>query len=298
MPKSILETFGLAKVATYDASVHYGKKEALPETIDSDIEVGLEVEVENHILTHHPTAAWMSKGDGSLRNNGIEWITRPIAAQWAPHALNDLLGSALSKDCCFSPRTSIHVHLNMQSFDVSHVTDAVLLYTVFEPLFYKFTGRGRIKNIYCVPLMDTQLITAMNSQQLARSIELWSKYTGLNIMPIRELGTIEARHMHGTFDHRKVVIWIRLWIKLLEYVRKTGTAVIRRLLLELHQYSDYQQLMLDIWGQTDSMYLKYESWADISKSVNVVKRAFLMNTGSAELQRAVTKKSPYFTVGV
>lgn len=297
MPKTILESFGLNKVTTYDASIHYAKKGPLTEVIDSDIEVGIEVEVENHIMTHNPAPVWVSKGDGSLRNNGVEWITHPMAARWAPHALADLLGSALSKDCCFSPRTSIHVHLNMQSFEVSHVTDAVLLYTVFEPLFYKFTGRGRIKNIYCVPLMDTNLITSMNTQQLARSIELWSKYTGLNIMPIRELGTIEARHMHGTFDHRKIVIWIRLWTKLLEYVRKTGTAAIRRMLLDLHQFTDYQQLLTSIWGTTDSMYLKYESWNDISRSVNVVKRAFLTNTQAAELQRAVTKNSPYFKVG-
>jgi hypothetical protein len=226
----------------------------------------------------------------------VEWITHPIAARWAPHALNDLLGNCLSKDCCFSPRTSIHVHLNVQEFDSAQVIDATLLYAAFEPLFYKYTGRGRIKNIYCVPLVDTSLLTGMNAGNLGNILETWSKYTGLNLLPIRDLGTIETRHMHGTFDHRKVVIWIRMWIKLLEYVKRVGTAVVRKTLLDMHQYTDYQQLLTDIFGD-DAINLKYESYRDISRSVNVVKRAFLSTNTVVGLLKTVSKNSPYFKVG-
>jgi Putative amidoligase enzyme len=294
MANSILESYELNKVAVVDASGYYGKLPELPEVINSDIEVGIEVEVENHQLLRQPQGVWISKGDGSLRNNGIEWITYPIKARWAPQALADLLGVSLSKDCCFSPRTSIHVHFNVQSLTSAQVIDIVLLYTAVEQLFYKFTGRGRIKNIYCVPLIDTNLITGMNSGNLGSSLDLWSKYTGLNLLPIRELGTIEARHMHGTFDHRKVVIWIRLWTKLMEYAKRIGTGAVRKLLLDLHKGTDYQQMLTEIFGDTDARYLKYDSWLDVNRSVDVVKRAFLSPQTSLTLIKNITKNSPYF----
>ena len=296
MSKTILDMFGLEKVSVLDPSAAYATVSPPVEVIESDLEVGIEVEVENHILTRTPTGVWASKGDGSLRNNGIEWITRPIPAKWAPYALRELLEESLSGECCFSPRTSIHVHFNVQSFTSAEVVDATLLYTALEPLFYKFTGRGRIKNIYCVPLMDTNLITGMNGQTLNNTIEAWSKYTGLNLLPVRELGTMEARHMHGTFDHRKISIWIRMWIKLLDYVRKMGTAHMRRMFLDLHQYTDYQQLLNDIFG-ADALMLKYESWDDLSRSVGVVKRAFINLMTVVGLVKGVSKKSPYFKAG-
>lgn len=296
MAKTIREVFGLNSVEVLDATPYYGKDPVPVEQVDSNIEIGIEVEVENHELLKQPKAVWAHKGDGSLRNNGIEWITHPIAAHWAPQALNDLLGSSLSNNCCFSPRTSIHVHFNMQDSDSAQVIDITLLYTALEPLFYKFTGRGRIKNIYCVPLMDTTLITGMNQGNLGNIIELWSKYTGLNLLPIRNLGTIEARHMHGTFDHRKVIIWIRIWTKLIEYCLKMGTGNIRKLLLDLNEATDYQQLLTDIFGN-DAMQLKYESWNDLKRSVNVVKRAFLIPTNIHVLWKEVSKTSNYFKQG-
>lgn len=297
MSKSILETYGLNKVAVVNASVYYGKTDISGETIDSDIFLGIEVEVENHRLIDAPQKVWQDKGDNSLRNNGIEWITHPIPARWAPHALQDLLGNCLSKECCFSPRTSIHVHFNVQSMPTAHVIDITLLYAALEPLFYKYTGRGRIKNSYCVPLIDTNLLTGMNQFTLRKSLDVWSKYTGLNLVPIQELGTIEARHMHGTFDHNKVVIWIRLWTKLIEYVTRNAGGNIRRLLLSLDNTTDYQQLLTDVFG-TDAGHLKFESFdKDLKHSVNVVKRAFITNAASLDKSNALSKKSPYFQMG-
>lgn len=293
MAKSIIDIWGMSPVSIVDPTLAYKDMAGIIETVDSDIEVGIEVEVENHELARPPHRVWVMKGDGSLRNNGVEWITNPIQARWAPHALKDLLVDSISKICCFSPRTSIHVHFNVQSLEADKVVDIVLMYTLLEPLFYKFTGRGRIKNIYCVPLMDTNLITSMCSNPFGNVVDQWSKYTGLNILPLRELGTIEARHMHGTFDHRKVSIWIRLWVKLMEYCIRTSTTDLRRLLLEVHEMTDYQQLLVNIFGQDDSMQLKYESFRDLERSVNVVKQAFINTGNHLTIIKQVSKKSIY-----
>lgn len=296
MAKSIIEIWGMSPVNMVNAGQYYKGMTDLIETVDSDIEVGIEVEVENHEVERRAQPVWVMKGDGSLRNNGVEWITHPIQARWAPHALKDLLVDSISKGCCFSPRTSIHVHFNVQKLEAAKVVDIVLMYTLLEPLFYKFTGRGRIKNIYCVPLMDTNLITGMCSNPFTSVVESWSKYTGLNILPLRELGTIEARHMHGTFDHRKVSIWIRLWTKLIDYCNRNSTTDIRRLLLELHGMTDYQHLLVTIFGQDDAMQLKYESFRDLERSVNVVKQAFINPATNAILLKQISKKSLYLGV--
>lgn len=294
MSKTIREYFGLNTVTGLDCSKYY-KPPSLVETIESQMAVGIEVEIENHQLRHQPNGnVWVIKGDGSLRNNGVEYVSVPIQASWAPVALQDLLENALDKSCCFSPRTSIHVHLDMQQWEARQALDMLLMYTVFEGLFYKFTGRGRIKNIYCVPLFDTGMLASCMSKQFSTTLQGWSKYTGLNIIPLQSFGTFEFRHMHGTFDVRKVSIWIRLITKLAEYVRRTGTEAIQKILQGEMRNVDYREWIREIWGM-DSEYLKFESYEDVRKGVDAMKTAFVDGKYTSQLVKRVQEvRGPYF----
>lgn len=278
MSKSIRELFGLNAVAIQDCTKIYPVADPTLEVINSDQAIGIEVEVENHKLNKHPNPhVWVLKGDGSLRNSGVEYVTVPIAAKFGPAALQDLLSQSLAQSCCFSPRTSIHVHVDMQSWDSTQVMDVVLMYTLLENLFYKFTGRGRIKNIYCVPIFDTSLLKGLAARgRIDVATEVWSKYTGLNIIRLRDLGTIEFRHMHGTFDVKKISIWIRLIVKLCDYVLKVGTEYIRKLCQGGLYSINYADLLRDIFD-TDAQYMKYESHDDVRKGVDGVKLSFTSN---------------------
>lgn len=247
-------------------------------TIESDRAVGIEVEVENLQLNRYPNGdVWMQKGDGSLRNNGVEYVTMPIKASDAPLALYDLLEGALNKNCCFSPRTSIHVHVDMRNETSDEVTDVVLMYTLFETLFYKFTGRGRIKNIYCVPIFDTNLLSgrAAGTSNIFRIAEVWSKYSGLNLIPIASFGTIEFRHMHGTFDVDKLSRWVRIIVKLVDYVKKQGKDFIRNFLLkESGTIRSVRDVGEAIWGE-DWPSLKLESASEIQRGRDAVMTSFV-----------------------
>jgi hypothetical protein len=297
MAKTVGDIFGVRPPTILDAGPFYATMQPGPEVIDCDRAIGIEVEVENAGYKHNPQQVWMNKADGSLRNAGVEWITHPIEAKHAPNALQDLLGNSLAESCCFSPRTSIHVHVNCQGMTGTQVTDILMLYTILEPLFYKYTGRGRIKNIYCVPLMDTMLTTGMGRENLGAVVETWSKYAGLNIIPLGEFGTIEFRHMHGTFNHNKVVIWIRIINKLIDYVLKVGTPSIRRLAIECNAFTNWRELLHDIFGN-DDIRLKFESFEDIRRSSGVVKRSFIDRNKLITLIKSVSKESPYFkTIG-
>jgi predicted small secreted protein len=223
---SILNVYGLAPVnSTHPATLYRDPFliNDLPKIV-SDQLIGIEVEVEAaQAAIANLNKVWNMTTDGSLRNNGAEFVSKPIMASDAPITLKHLLSQYLQQDCCFSPRTSVHVAL------------------------FQFAGRGRIKNIYCVPLVDTNLLLGLaGSDNVLRN---WSKYTSLNLLPVREQGTVEFRHMHGTFDVTKLCNWIGLITKLKEYVIKTTTKNIRLMLHNMEVDASVQSLKREIFEE-------------------------------------------------
>lgn len=267
----------------------------LPE-IKSTRLVGIEVEVENFLLKGGDLdRVWSSKADGSLRNNGIEMVTTPIYASEAPHALYNLLEVNFSKDCCFSPRTSVHVHIDMQSEEEAQVKNFVLWYTLFEPLFYRFCGRGRQKNIYCVPLMDTNLLQHFNEMSLNHIVDYWSKYSGLNLIPLLSFGTVEARHMHGTFSYEKISKWIRILCRLADWVHSHEVRYHRELLSKCNEDTDYNGLLFEIFGD-DANLLKYKGASDLGTTMHFIKRAFTSRTSINKIIENISRNSAFFKV--
>lgn len=292
---TIREMYGLNPVKVFDPTKYYRGRESI-EPCKSTRSIGIEVEVENHAVKTHPdSGVWSNEPDGSLRNNGTEYITRPIAASFASLALQELLGQCLDeKECCFGPRTSIHIHVNMQDVAPNIVEDIILLYSVFEKLFFRFTGRGRIKNIYCVPLIDTECLNSMLTKELNATRGGWSKYSALNLLPIAEYGTIEFRHMHGTFDMKKVSIWIRLLTTLCDYV--IGKGGVREELKKMSQAYDFAGLLTVIFDK-DAEYLKFHHVTDVMQGLGRMKTAFTNPNITTALLKARDLKSPYF-VGI
>jgi hypothetical protein len=263
--------------------------------IESQQYVGIEIEIENWIRQEKEISrVWQSKEDGSLRNNGIEWVTTPIVASQAPFALYHLLHDIVPEDCCFSPRTSVHVHLNMQQWDETQVKNLVLWYVLFEPLFYRFTGRGRQKNIYCVPLMDVDVLRNFIERSLPQIVTSWSKYAGLNLCPLVGYGTVEFRHMHGTFDYVKLSRWVRILCKLADFVFNNENVFHRNTLAHLTEYSNYPKLLHDIFGE-DVQYMKFKSVEDLQTTMHQVKLAFTSINTTNQLVKDRKNDSLFFS---
>lgn len=284
--------WGVAVPTAYEAT-------HLPEVpqdlaVTSTCLVGIEVEVENAVgQVNSINPVWNTEADGSLRNNGIEFISRIIPAKDAPGAISSLLGTTLTDSCCFSPRTSIHVHLDMSNQELGSSIDLALLYTCFEPLFYRFVGRGRMNNIYCVPIFKTRLIDQLCRASAHTKISRWTKYTGLNLLPITKQGTVEFRHMHGTFDVRKVAIWIRLITKLRDYVIAQDSKSIRSMILDFNDASDYRSLLFKIFGR-DVEFLKYRGFSDIAQAIDSTKQAFASGNASTSEKYSSSAEAPFF----
>lgn len=166
---------------------------------------------------------FLCKEDGSLRNNGWEYITQYPKDRKTlieeTTALHSFLKLDPKKDP-FSYRTSVHVHVNCASITLEQTRNIILLYALFEDFFFAMVKPIRRDNIHCVALTDTYLPSKyhLNLQGIHQN---WHKYTALNACRLKDLGTLEFRHMHGTGDMNE----LNVWLSVLENVWTLGQTV-------------------------------------------------------------------------
>lgn len=266
--------------------------------------LGIEVEVEQLVNPSRVTY-WNLKEDGSLRNNGKEFVSLPIRGASVEYALT-LLDEALHKvpgmqGHEFTERTSVHVHMNVRDMTPSQIASFVLLYLACEPLLYEFAGGKRHKNIFCIPVNQTTLhlelfsfFTGVEKSKSRSVFELassWSKYTGFNLLPIIEdtLGTIEFRHLEGTSDVKRILTWINLILCMKNYAIASSYEFIKGQVLELNSNSQYQGFLLNVFGEF-SKYLTIQKklWGRMESAVIFIKDCFISNE---KFMRAVSKES-------
>lgn len=170
---------------------------------------GIEVEAEGlpieHVPDHHWSAAWRTywstTGDGSLRNGGIEFLSKPLGRTAVRHAINALWPYFAERRMVPSVRTGIHIHASCLGLNTDHVRRILQHYALVEPVLFDYVGPDREENIYCIPWY--------RSPDEARTAYTWlrswepraidgneepCKYSALYIGPLSRFGTIEFRH--------------------------------------------------------------------------------------------------------
>jgi len=249
------------------------------EMVRPRLKIGIEVEVEkvaHHLGVNMANEMWMTREDGSLRQGGIEFVSIPIADQQIPWAIHYLFDQYLPKDADFSARTSIHVHVNVRNWSCKEILNLILLYIVFERLLYRFAGPQRYQNIFCVPIRETKLPIVL-SNYLANGnfqglLESWTKYSGLNLVPIRKFGTVEYRHMRG---HRNTEYLLN-WINVIQQLHKTACNVDFIELFDeikmLNTTSSYEQFLMNTFKDQSVFLLgKCSLQREMEYGVSIVK---------------------------
>lgn len=223
--------------------------------------LGIEVEVENIPYPPQPEYYWKGKHDGSLRNNGVEYTSIPLRANQVPYALEMLRQQlCVNNKPDFSPRTSVHVHLNMRDMTWDQVKLLVLLYAVFERHFFHMAGSKREQSIFCVPLYASDQIRHLD--QLEYFVNRWHKYNALNLgtlvggndMPA--YGTVEFRHLYGTLDNAVLIPWINSILCLRKALVDYNYADMKERVRNMNTTSEYFKLYEEIFGElmlTDKM---------------------------------------------
>lgn len=173
---------------------------------------GLECEVESIANGGKSTTRFKCVQDGSLRNNGWEYTT--MFPNYRVNVVDEFKGlykelKLNPKSESFTERTSTHVHVNVSSMDVEHARQMILLYSLYEEFFFALVKPCRRDNIHCVPLTETHL-PSKYSKSLHELIQVWSKYTALNLGRLHDLGTMEFRHLHGTNNPEELNEWLHV----------------------------------------------------------------------------------------
>lgn len=279
--------------------------------------IGIEVEVENVRGEVGHYMLWEAKDDGSLRNNGVEYVTPPIPASTAEMALN-ILFNALPEDVDFSKRTSIHIHMNVRNMCMDELRSMIMLYLIFEPALFNFVGQDRNKNIHCVPIRQTNFLQYLSylteePHQFRRGFNhiSWQKYTALNLVPTLHgvSGTIEFRQLHGTRDINKIMIWLNLILSLKTYVQKHSSKEIQEQIYSLNTNSQYRQFtseVFDIHSEhliTETIYGEFER--DMEEGITQIKtylssqsfyNTLLLQLSNIETDKSIAKKKKVTTI--
>jgi len=179
---------------SYNLCEYFGSIELMnSQVLDPGIPlyVGLECEIES--IANHMDGAdlFHVTQDGSLRNNGLEFITNPIPIDYAVPYFKKLHASLKFRNDAekFSPRTSIHVHANCVNLHPDVIRNIIRMYALYEEYFFMMVTPDRRHNIHCVPLTETYLPSLYNTG-LNTLVARWHKYTALNIVPLKKYGTI------------------------------------------------------------------------------------------------------------
>jgi hypothetical protein len=188
---------------------------------------GIEVEAEGCPVDRAPELAWSDAfyrhwtmaGDGSLRNGGIEFISKPLARAYVPPAVDSLWRYMDEGRFHPSVRTGIHIHCNMMGKTVADTLRVLHHYALVEPQLFDFVGKEREENIYCIPWYrahdEPQAVrTWLLSRETPDLREYGTprdrapcKYSALFVEPLRRLGTIEFRHAPTFTERADMLHW-------------------------------------------------------------------------------------------
>jgi hypothetical protein len=264
-----------------------------------ELVVGLELEMEGYPEGDLETNDLFTvEQDGSLRNGGIEAITRPTKAKFVECLLGSFFADNQTTEANYSDRCSTHVHVNMQDMTLDQVRSIALVYqTVERLLFEAFIGEARENNIYCVPWYQAGFTTASMDKLIANfdlNIRTWVKYTALNMLPLRERGTIEFRHLRGTCDVAEIIKWINLISCIVKYGSTVPYDEIATSIKGMNTDSTYEGFLRAVFGEHADVFAALPNYQETLAYGVVDSKMMLLQIGKKQAVKAAEEEVPNF----
>lgn len=290
MTKTIIDIYGMAPVKAWNSSKSPQLNAPSPHLL-----YGIELEIEN-TLDMVSTQGFRAVEDGSLRNNGMEFVSNPMTYSNAIFALNAFFDRNKAKatynddgsdamDSNYSERTSIHVHINCQDLTMEQLATLCMIYETFERLLFGFIGYHRDKNIFCVPWYETNLsyqtVHYLSGGDTSK-IRRWQKYTSLNLLPLQTKGTVEFRHMHGNSDREFIAQWLRIIGRMHAAAISMTFDELKNTLIALNTTSHYDRTMEMIFREEANL-LRVDGYLmTLEQGVLDMKYSLVSNTTKAK----------------
>jgi len=168
------------------------------------------------------TGYWNVKNDGSLRNNGVEFVTKKIFGKDLAVALNELneyLAAITVPNSIPSDRCSVHIHLDVTDLNKNEYARLLIDYAIFENVLFNYCGVHRKENLYCLPFarsddfkrtLSNILTSVEKDLDFKKHVNGFPKYSALNLKATSTYGSLEFRLHGGTYDIMRVKEWINI----------------------------------------------------------------------------------------
>lgn len=165
-----------------------------------------------------------TKRDGSLDDNkGIEFNTTILNGEKGIEAITKIV-TIMSKYFYVDSKCGLHAHFGALDFTEKDTKNAILFYTIFQDYFKYLVKENRIGGHYCNKLPETSRKSILEVKEIRQKTPYFSdRYRAVNFTSLAKYGTIELRIMEGTLDKDKIIGWIRLHLKILDYIKANPT---------------------------------------------------------------------------
>lgn len=272
--------------------------------LPSDSLIGVEVELENMIgifRKGHRLKFWNITEDGSLRNNGAEFVFKqPLGGADIIKACMEL--EKFIRDNDYHPdltdRTSVHVHLDVRDLSPSQFQRLVILYTIFERVLFKFAGEERFNNIFALPLEGAQGSMTDICQVFKCNgdfrfhVDNTHKYASFNFKSLNRYGSLEFRHHKGEWKSGRLIKWIGI-------IQSLKNAAINDVeLLDIHKKISFDgpmNYLKTVFGKY-SRYLGYdEVESDIMEGVRLSQDIVHFDKLNSEVAEQSSKDGDLFS---
>ncbi len=161
-----------------------------------------------------PTLWTLDPHEHSLRHNGYEIKSvSPLSLQDFQPMVRELLGNINARNPIQdSPRTSVHIHLNMSKTKVLQILNCMVAYWLLETPLVRYCGEEREGHHFCLRLKDAEAVIDVLCESLENKIPLRDlgdsvRYAGLNLNALVKFGSLEFRTMRGTTDPEIIIPW-------------------------------------------------------------------------------------------
>lgn len=246
--------------------------------IVNDLLTGIEIEAEDCSLTyesrsHLSRSGWRADTDGSLRDDGLEFVlASPLHGDNLSAAIDAFFNAQdLGMEWSVSPRAGTHIHLNMTDRPLSHLQAMTALVYCIDPLIFRFAGEDRRWCSYCnslntVPSFRIRQLLGITDSHSTEWYNFWpansgDRYYGFNLTSIGKYGTIEFRYFPTPVTKAQLWSWIDLCHAIYEYSKKFSeeNEPVGAVMTELHNNTAG---VLDEIERLCGLNLRYDGWTD------------------------------------
>ena len=195
-------------------------------------EIGIEVELEGQGLKV-AVNGWLTEGDGSLRNYGVEFILREPLSKKDAYIRLDGLYKSLKKNSILniSDRCAVHIHVNCQNMEIKQVFNYISLYLILEDLILSWCGEEREGNLFCLRAKDAEwliysLIGDKKNWGVFETVTNRNsfKYASINVASIRYYGSLEFRALPTPISAKPIKDYISLLLRIKRKALEVGDA--------------------------------------------------------------------------